>query len=74
VGSGPGSQTTDLYYNGEGARLKQATAGVATTYTLDLAAPLVQVLVLESGGQTTRYVYGVARVSEHRGSSDLSTK
>ena len=38
-----------------------------TTYTLDLAAPLVQVLVANEGGDSTLYLYGVARIGEDDG-------
>jgi RHS repeat-associated protein len=36
----------------------------ATTYTLDLAAPLVQVLVANEDGTRTAYLYGIARIGE----------
>jgi len=53
-------------YNGDGARLRQVTNGVPTTYTLDLAAPLVQVLAQQDGSGMTRYLYGVTRVGEQQ--------
>jgi RHS repeat-associated protein len=34
------------------------------TYTLDLAAPLVQVLVANEDGTRTAYLYGIARIGE----------
>jgi RHS repeat-associated protein len=45
-------------YNGDGARLRQVTNGTPTTYTLDLAAPLVTVLQAQYALRTTQYVYG----------------
>ncbi len=59
-----GGLTWSAAYNGDGARLRQVTNGVPTTYTLDLAAPLVQVLVQQDGSGLTRYLYGVTRVGE----------
>ncbi len=53
-------------YNGDGARLRQVTNGVPTTYTLDLAAPLVQVLAQQDASGTTRYLYGVTRIGEEQ--------
>jgi RHS repeat-associated protein len=46
-------------YNGDGARLRQVTNGVPTTYTLDLAAPLVMALQERTGATTKQYVYGM---------------
>jgi hypothetical protein len=37
-----------------------------TTYTLDLAAPLVQVLVATDSSGDTRYLYGMTRVGEQQ--------
>jgi RHS repeat-associated protein len=53
-------------YNGEGARLKQIVNGAPMTYTLDLVAPLVQVLVAQDSSGDTRYVYGVTRIGEQQ--------
>ncbi len=53
-------------YNGDGARLKQTSNGSVTTYTLDLAAPLVQVLMQQDAGGTTTYLYGVTRLGEQQ--------
>jgi RHS repeat-associated protein len=53
-------------YNGDGARLRQVTNGVPTTYTLDLAAGLVQVLVQQDTTGATRYLYGVTRIGEEQ--------
>jgi RHS repeat-associated protein len=58
--------TWSASYNGEGARLKQIANGAPTTYTLDLAAPLVQVLVAEDSSGDTRYLYGVTRIGEQQ--------
>jgi YD repeat-containing protein len=46
-------------YNGDGARLRQIIAGVPTTYTQDLAAPLPVVLQSKTGANTTQYVYAL---------------
>jgi RHS repeat-associated protein len=61
-----GVTTTQYAYNGDGARLKQVVNGSPTTYTLDLAAPLVQVLVAKDSSGDTRYLYGVTRVGEQQ--------
>ena len=53
-------------YNGDGARLRQVTNGVPTTYTLDLAAGLVQVLAQQDTIGTTTYLYGVTRIGEQQ--------
>lgn len=49
---------TSLYaYNGDGVRLRQVVAGVPTTYTQDLVAPLPVVLQAQTGANTTQYLY-----------------
>ena len=53
-------------YNGDGARLRQVTNGMPTTYTLDLAAPLVQVLMMQDASGKTAYLYGVTRIGEQQ--------
>jgi YD repeat-containing protein len=53
-------------YNGDGARLRQVTNGVPTTYTLDLNAGLVQVLTQQDVGGKTAYLYGVTRIGEQQ--------
>jgi RHS repeat-associated protein len=58
--------TWSASYNGEGARLKQIVNGAPTTYTLDLTAPLVQVLVAKDSSGDTRYLYGVTRIGERQ--------
>lgn len=58
--------TWSANYNGEGARLRQVSNGAVTTYTLDLAAPLVQVLVMQEAGGKTAYVYGITRIGEQQ--------
>jgi RHS repeat-associated protein len=58
--------TTQYAYNGDGARLKQVVNGLPTTYTLDLDAPLVQVLVMQNAGNTTAYEYGLMRIGEQQ--------
>jgi len=54
-----GGVTTQFSYNGDGARLRQVVAGVPTTYTQDLAAPLPVVLQSKTGATTTKYVYSL---------------
>jgi YD repeat-containing protein len=46
-------------YNGDGARLRQIIAGVPTTYTQDLVAPLPVILQAQTGTATTQYLYGL---------------
>ena len=58
--------TWNASYNGEGARSRQVSNGTMTTYTLDLAAPLVQVLVAKDSNSETRYLYGVTRIGEQQ--------
>jgi RHS repeat-associated protein len=53
-------------YNGDGARLREVTNGVPTTYTLDLNAGLVQVLARQDAAGTTTYLYGVTRIGEEQ--------
>ena len=66
VGISANGLTWSATYNGDGARLKQTSNGSVTTYTLDLAAPLVQVLVQQDVSGTTRYLYGVTRIGEQQ--------
>jgi RHS repeat-associated protein len=54
--------TVSYRYNGTGDRLQQTVNSVTTSYTLDLAAGLTQVLA--NGTQT--YLYGVGRVAQYR--------
>ncbi len=51
--------TWSAAYNGDGARLQQTANGVPTTYTLDLAAPLVTALTERTGATTKQYVYSL---------------
>jgi RHS repeat-associated protein len=53
------SSTVTYAYNGDGARLRQVIAGVPTTYTQDLAAPLPVVLQSQTGEDAMRYVYAL---------------
>jgi RHS repeat-associated protein len=54
------NSTTSLFnYNGDSVRLKQVVAGVVTTYTQDLAAPLPVVLQSKTGVTTTPYLYSL---------------
>jgi len=48
--------TWNAFYNGEGARLRQITNDVATSYTFDPAAPLVTVLAQQDAGGKKRYL------------------
>jgi hypothetical protein len=59
-----GDDTTRFEYNGDGDRLSKAVNGTLTTYTLDVAAGLPQVLVEHSGANGTRYLYGLDLVGE----------
>ncbi len=54
-----GTTTYQFNYNGDGARLWQVIAGVPTTYTQDLAAPLPVVLQSKTGANSTKYVYAL---------------
>jgi YD repeat-containing protein len=57
-------QSTIVYrYDGLGNRLQQTVGGVTTTYTLDLASGLTQVL---SDGPNT-YLYGNGRIAQQNG-------
>ena len=49
-----------------GARLQQIVNNLPTTYTLDLAAPLVQVLTQQDADGETAYLYGVTRIGEQQ--------
>jgi RHS repeat-associated protein len=51
--------TSQYGYNGDGTRLRQIIAGVPTTYTQDLAAPLLVVLQSKTGVTTTKYLYSL---------------
>ncbi len=57
--------TYTLAYNGQGDRVSLAVNGVPTTYTLDLNAGLVQILV---EGSTT-YLYGTGRIAQQSGTT-----
>ena len=61
-----GTTTTQYAYNADGARLQQVVNGSPTTYTLDLAAPLVQVLTQQDADGETAYLYGVTRIGEQQ--------
>jgi YD repeat-containing protein len=54
-----GATTFQFNYNGDGARLRQVIAGVPTTYTQDLVAPLPVVLQSQAGESTIQYVYAL---------------
>jgi YD repeat-containing protein len=55
---------TSYTYNGDGTLVSQATSGVTTRYTQDLAAPLSQVLQTKVGAATpTDYIYGLNRLA-----------
>jgi RHS repeat-associated protein len=59
--------TSYYAYLGNGARISTTMGSETTTYTLDLAVPLVQVLVASQGSTATAYLYGVARIGEDDG-------
>ena len=59
-----GDATTLFEYNGDGDRLSKAVNGTLTTYTLDVAAGLPQVLVEHSGENATLYLYGLDLIGE----------
>jgi len=62
--------TTTYAYNGDGTLVSQATSGVTTRYTQDLAAPLSQVLQTQVGAATrTDYLYGLNRLASLNGST-----
>jgi RHS repeat-associated protein len=54
---------TNMVYNGRGDRLSQTVDQQTTTYTLDLASGLTQVLA-DSAGNT--YLYGLGRIGEEQ--------
>jgi RHS repeat-associated protein len=60
--SGP-SFTASMVYNGHGDRLSQTVNGQTTTYTLDLASGLTQVLADSAGNA---YLYGLGRIGEEQ--------
>jgi YD repeat-containing protein len=62
-----GATTFQFNYNGDGARLRQVIAGVPTTYTQDLAAPLPVVLQSQTGANAMQYVYalGTRPLAQH---------
>jgi RHS repeat-associated protein len=55
-------------YLGDGGRISMTVGGETTTYTLDLASLLVQVLVAHksAGQRVSTYLYGVSRVGEEQ--------
>jgi RHS repeat-associated protein len=56
-------------YLGDGGRISMTVGSETTTYTLDLASLLVQVLVAHEPArpEPTSYLYGVARIGEYDG-------
>ena len=58
-----GVTASSFVYNGLGDRVSQTVAGVVTTYTLDLAAGLTQVLA----DGTNTYLYGNGRIAQDDG-------
>jgi RHS repeat-associated protein len=62
--------STTYAYNGDGTLVSQATSGVTTRYTQDLAAPLTQVLQTQVGAAArTDYFYGLGRLASLNGST-----
>ena len=62
------SVNTHFVYNGDGVRLQLIEAGVPTTYTQDLAAPLPVVLRAKTDSDATQYVYswGTRPLAEYK--------
>ncbi len=58
-----GSHSFQYAYNGMGDRLRQTADEVTTSYTLDIAGGLSQVL---SDGSST-YTYGLTRIAQYTG-------
>jgi RHS repeat-associated protein len=58
--------TASYAYNGMGARMRQVTGGITTTYTLDLNAGLTQVLANSSANT---YLYGNGRIAQFAGAT-----
>jgi YD repeat-containing protein len=65
IGVSPPSMVSNYRYNGLGERLLQATGGVTTTFTMDLAAGLTQVLA----DGTNTYLYGAGRIAQYDATS-----
>src|SRR5262249_18020895 len=62
--------TTVYTYTGDGALVSQASGGVTTRYTQDLAAPLTQILQTKVGSAPiTDYLYGLNRLASLNGSA-----
>src|SRR5262249_51508011 len=62
--------STTYAYNGDGTLVSQASGGVTTRYTQDLAAPLSQVLQTKVGSAAiTDYLYGLNRLASLNGST-----
>jgi YD repeat-containing protein len=61
IGTTRAGATTTFGYTGDGDRLWEATAGVTTTFTLDLNTALTEVLAQHSGASTTRFLPGVGQ-------------
>ena len=60
-----GTLTTEFVYNGAGDRVARTVDGVTTSYVLDPAAGLTQVLQETTAGQTTSYVYGADLLAQY---------
>ncbi|NJO81967.1 MAG: RHS repeat-associated core domain-containing protein [Blastochloris sp.] len=56
-----GSSSTTFGYNGQGDRIQQTVDGLATTFALDLASTLPQVLTQQTAGATTYLLPGVGQ-------------
>jgi len=66
------TMTYTFTYNGDGARLKQKVNSTVTTYTVDLAAGLTQVLVDVTSGVTNTYEYGNGRIAQNNSGGGTS--
>ncbi|NJO81970.1 MAG: RHS repeat-associated core domain-containing protein, partial [Blastochloris sp.] len=56
-----GSSTTTFGYNGQGDRIQQTVDGLPTTFALDLASALPQVLTQQTAGAMTYLLPGVGQ-------------
>jgi len=60
---------TTYVYNGDGDRVSQTVGSVATTYVIDPASSLTNVLSETTSGVTTNYIYGLDLVGQKSGST-----
>jgi len=60
---------TTYQYNGDGDRVSQTVGGITTTYVIDPASSLTNVLSETTSGQTTNYLYGLDLVGQKAGAN-----